>query len=79
MYNHIKDCWADIKEAKTIEEVKNLFRNFPRWSGDWEVEVVDDGDEKYYVVLNRYWDHLTESQEEDFETLDIPVEAEDLE
>jgi hypothetical protein len=24
-YKHINDCWAAIREAKTIEEVKNLF------------------------------------------------------
>ena len=41
-YKHIRDCWAEIRKAKTIEEVKDLFEKFPRWSGDWDV-MVEDG------------------------------------
>lgn len=41
-YKHINDCWAAIRKAKTIEEVENLFEQFPRWSGDWDVVVEDD-------------------------------------
>ena len=33
-YNHINDCWFEIRKAKTIEEVKDLFEKFPRLSGD---------------------------------------------
>ena len=72
MYNHINDCWADIKEAKTIEEVKNLFRKFPRWSGDWDVEIEDFDGEKRYIVTNTYWDG-DELQYDDRE-IEIPVE-----
>ena len=24
-YKHIRDCWLEIRKAKTIEEVKDLF------------------------------------------------------
>ena len=34
-YKHINDCWEAIRNAKTIEEVNDLFEKFPRWSGDW--------------------------------------------
>ena len=47
-YNHINDCWFEIRKAKTIEEVKDLFEKFPRWSGDWDV-MIEDGQ---YVVYN---------------------------
>ena len=30
-YKHIQDCWSEIRKAKTIEEVKDLFEKFPRW------------------------------------------------
>jgi hypothetical protein len=71
-YNHIKDCWAAIREAKTIEEVKNLFEQFPRWSGDWNIEIEDN----QYVVYNTYFDEQCDSFDTDYETLDIEVEVE---
>lgn len=72
-YNHINDCWAAIREAKTIEEVENLFEQFPRWSGDWEV-IIEDG---HYVVYNNYFDPQYDSFDTDCETLDIEVEEDE--
>ena len=69
-YNHINDCWSEIRKAKTIEEVKDLFEKFPRWSGDWDV-MVEDGQ---YVVYNTWFDTQCEDFETDCETLDIEVE-----
>ena len=68
--NHIRDCWAEIRKAKTIEEVKDLFEKFPRWSGDWDV-MVEDGQ---YVVYNTWFDEQCEDYDTDCETLDIEVE-----
>ena len=39
-----------LEKQKTIEEVKNLFEQFPRWSGDWDVVIEDE----HYVVYNTY-------------------------
>ena len=72
-YNHINDCWSEIREAKTIEEVKDLFEKFPRWSGDWEV-IIEDG---HYVVYNTYFDEQCDSFDTDFELLDIEVEEDE--
>lgn len=72
-YKHINDCWAAIREAKTIEEVENLFEQFPRWSGDWEV-IIEDGQ---YVVYNTYFDEQCDSFDTDFELLDIEVEEDE--
>ena len=69
-YNHIQDCWLEIRKAKTIEEVKDLFEKFPRWSGDWDV-MVEDGQ---YVVYNTWFDEQCEDYDTDCETLDIEVE-----
>lgn len=76
-YKHIKDCWEQIKQAKTKEEVEKLFTEFPRWSGDWEIVIEDD----HYVVINTYYDQQYETYENDTEVLDIEVELdeEDLE
>lgn len=72
-YNHINDCWAAIREAKTIEEVKNLFEQFPRWSGDWDIVIEDD----QYVVYNNYFDSQYDEFNTDFEILDIEVEEDE--
>ena len=69
-YNHINDCWSEIRKAKTIEEVKDLFEKFPRWSGDWEV-MVEDGQ---YVVYNTWFDERFGDFDTDREALDIEVE-----
>ena len=71
-YNHINDCWSEIRKAKTIEEVKDLFEKFPRWSGDWDV-MVEDGQ---YVVYNTWFDERFGDFDTDRKTLDIEVEEE---
>ena len=71
-YNHINDCWSEIRKAKTIEEVKDLFEKFPRWSGDWDA-MVEDGQ---YVVYNTWFDERFGDFDTDRETLDIEVEGE---
>ena len=73
-YRHISECWAEIRKAKTIEEVNALFEAFPRWSGDWEV-VVEDGQ---YIVYNTWFDKLREDYDVDCEALDIEVEEDYL-
>lgn len=70
VFNHIKDCWNEIKEAKTKEEIESLFKLFPRWSGDWSVDVKDG----HVVVTNDWYDPTTESYDSDSETLDIDVD-----
>ena len=69
---HIQDCWAEIRKAKTIEEVKDLFEKFPRWSGDWDI-MIEDG---RYVVYNTWFDERFGDFDTDRETLDIEVEEE---
>ena len=69
-YSHISECWDAIREAKTIKEVEKLFRDFPRWSGDWDV-MVEDGQ---YVVYNTWFDGQCEDYDTDCEALDIEVE-----
>ena len=71
-YNHINDCWAEIRKAKTIEEVKDLFEKFPRWSGDWDI-MVENGQ---YVVYNTWFDERFGDFDTDREALDIEVEGE---
>ena len=75
MYSHIKECWAAIHEANSIEEVNELIKNFPRWSGDWEImlEKYDDEEESHYVLVNSYWDPLAEDIESDEEELPFEV------
>lgn len=68
-YKHINDCWNEIRKAKTIEEVKDLFEKFPRWSGDWDI-MVEDG---HYVVYNTWFDEQCDDFDTDCETLDIEV------
>lgn len=69
-YSHISECWDAIREAKTIKEVESLFRDFPRWSGDWDI-MVEDGQ---YVVYNTWRDEQCKVFYTDSEALDIEVE-----
>ena len=74
-YKHIDDCWNAIRNAKTISEVQDLFDDFPRWSGDWDVEVqYNSFFEKCYVVYNYYYDKNLGEEQTDCETLEIPYE-----
>ena len=68
-YKHINDCWSEIRKAKTIEEVKGLFKDLPRWSGDWDIMVED----RHYVVYNTWFDEQCDDFDTDCETLDIEV------
>ena len=70
--NHINDCWSEIRKAKTIEEVKDLFEKFPRWSGDWDIMIEDE----QYVVYNTWFDERFGDFDTDREILDIEVEEE---
>ena len=73
-YFSISECWAEIRKAKTIEEVNALFEAFPSWLGDWEV-VVEDGQ---YIVYNTWFDKLREDYDVDCEVLDIEVKEDYL-
>lgn len=70
---HINDCWTLIRHEKTIEGVKKVLEELPRWSGDWDV-VIEDGQ---YVVYNTYFDSQYDEFETDFEILDIEVEEDE--
>lgn len=66
-FAHIKDCWKAIEKAKTKEEVESLFKLFPRWAGDWSVDIEDGR----LVVTNEWYDDATETYDSESETLDI--------
>ena len=72
-FKHINDCWELISKAKTKSEVEDLFEHFPRWSGDWEIEVEDG----QYVVTNTYFDVQCEVYDSDCRVLDIEVEEDE--
>ena len=73
-YKHINDCWNALEDAKTVEEVEDLFDDFPRWSGDWDW-YVENGE---VVVENTYYDDYSEVYETDSRTFpDIPVDEDE--
>lgn len=67
---NIQDCWTLIRHEKTIEGVRKVLEELPRWSGDWDV-ILEDGE---YVVYNTWFDTQCGDFETDCETLDIEVE-----
>lgn len=76
-YKHINDCWEAIRNAKTITDVENLFKEFPRWSGDWDVQIeMDSFFVKQYVVYNTFYDASLDDFDTQCETLEIEVEEE---
>lgn len=66
----IQDCWTLIRHEKTIEGVRKVLEELPRWSGDWDI-MVEDGQ---YVVYNTWFDTQCEDFDTDCETLNIEVE-----
>lgn len=73
-YLHISECWAAIRDAKTIEEVKKIIEELPRWSGEWDIEIDEN---KYYLVTNSYFDTQYDVWETDWVYLDIEVEEDE--
>lgn len=67
----IKDCWNELSEAKTFDDALRLTRHFPRWTGDWTLEVLEDDTVR---ATNGYFDRQADSYVEDKEDLDITVE-----
>jgi hypothetical protein len=70
---HIKDCWTLIRHEKTIEGVKKVLEELPRWSGDWYIEIEDN----QYVVYNNWYDEQLDEENVDYEILDIEVEEDE--
>ena len=64
-FNHIKDCWNALKKAETVNEVRELLKKFPRWSGDWWIDCNDGNVE----VCNSWYDRTCETWKLDRETL----------
>lgn len=67
-YTHIRDCWNQIEQAKTVAAIEDLFEQFPRWSGDWELEI--NGADDTVIVVNRWYDENLESEDEAAEEYD---------
>ena len=61
-YEHINDCWNAIRNAKTEEEVQELFEEFPRWSGSWDLMIQDNGS---YIVYNTYEEYGCEQTDKE--------------
>lgn len=80
-YNHINDCWEAIRSVKTVAEIEELFKEFPRWSGEWEITKgkyyprlsYSEETEKYYVI-NRFYDENLEMYDEEFEMVEVEDE-----
>lgn len=72
-YKHINDCWNAIRNAKDVNELDDLFDEFPRWSGDWSWFYEND----QVIVENTYYDKSTDSWETDSETTDIEFGEDD--
>lgn len=77
-FEHIRDCHTALEACTSIKEVNNLLDSFPRWSGEWWVDIVENQDgTKYYEVTNQYYDKQTDDLYCDTIDLDIEVEDED--
>lgn len=77
-FEHIRDCHNALEACMNIKEVNDLLDSFPRWSGEWWVDVVENKDgTKYYEVTNQYYDKQTDEWYCD--TIDLDIEVEDEE
>jgi hypothetical protein len=77
-FKHISDCWEAVKACKNIDEVNEVLDSIPRGFGEWWVDVVYPDGVPCYEVTNHYYDGQLDDYYTDEETLDIPVDEEDL-
>ena len=72
-YEHIKDCWNAIREydeqGKTYDELLELTQEFPRWSGNWDIEPNEYNNCR---VINSYYEEEYQNWDQDIEDTDIP-------
>ena len=67
-FNHIKDCWKYLRDAKDYNELIDRVDELPRWSGEWTIEKSEDGN---CLVRNEFFDRDLDCYDEDEEELDI--------
>lgn len=78
-YKHINDCWSAVREAETVDEVDALLETFPKWSGDWDLQLeYNSFYVKTYVLYNTHYDKDLDQEDTSVETLDIPTPEEEL-
>lgn len=72
---HINDCWNYLREAKSIDDLKQRIKQLPIWSGNWSIEedndIVGNEDEQQLSVLivNSYYDEQCEDWDVEQETM----------
>ena len=78
-YKHINDCWSAVRQAETVDEVNVLLETFPKWSGDWDLQLeYNSFYVKTYVLYNTHYDKDLDQEDTSVETLDIPTPEEEL-
>ena len=65
VFNHIEDCWSALEKCESVDEIEELFKKFPRWSGSWDW-YYDNGD---FCVRNDCYDETHDL--EDYEIREI--------
>ena len=56
-YKHINDCYSAVREAETVDEADALLETFPKWSGDWDLQLeYNSFYVKTYVPYNTHYD-----------------------
>ena len=73
-FNHISDCWQYVRESANREDLEKRLENLPRWSGNWFVEPTEDNQ---CLVINDYYDKVTENYDQDSEVIEIPYDEEE--
>lgn len=74
-FSHINDCWNYLREAKSIDDLKQRIEQLPIWSGSWSVEedneIVgnEDDDQVSVLVVNSYYDEQCEDWDVEQETM----------
>jgi hypothetical protein len=72
---HIDDVEDGLYACETIGEVRDFLDNIPNKFGEWDVDVVGEGEDAYYEVTNTYYDYM--AGETRTATYDLEIEVED--
>lgn len=63
-YGNVDDCWKALGKVKTLDELDNMLRSFPRHTGAWSYWTENGS-----VIVRNHWDDEEWSDDDDVREL----------
>ena len=63
-FGNVDECWKALEKVKTLDELENMLRSFPRHTGTWGY-WTDNGS----VMVRNHWDSDEWDEDDDIREL----------